>query len=323
MKRVLVLKDWDWFDHRRHTPGEQGIWEDITFTFNTSEACDYVVAVNRLPVELTTCCSPENIWAIMQEPPVPEYNWLHQGYQHFYRVFTPDIHLQGEKYIHTHGALPWWISKTYDELKVLPPPDKTHKLSWITSNTTGRMGHRQRMTFLRQLRTQIDFDLYGRGFQHVSDKWEALSSYRYALAVENYSGPYYWTEKLMDVYLSWSMPIYHGATNITDYFPEESLVRIDIAKPDEAIAIIEETIHSDLWLKRREAIAYARELILDQYQFFPFITQKIHEWEQTHPPTESQTIHLPKLPYLYPHKKQSVYSLQRVFTAIKKRLQRG
>jgi hypothetical protein len=214
-------------------------------------------------------------------------------------------------------------ARSYDELKNSIPPEKPKPLSWITSNITGRSGHRKRMAFLETLHSQLDFDLWGRGFTPIKDKWDGLAPYRYALAVENYSGPYYWTEKLADCLLSWALPIYYGCTNITDYFPPEALVRIDIYKPDEAVEIIRETIHSDLWLMQRDAIAYARELILDQYQLFPFVTKLIGRWETDHSAERPKTVYLPKLPYLYGHTVRHPHSLRRVLSTLRRRLYRG
>ncbi len=35
------------------------------------------------------------------------------------------------------------------------------------------------------MRDQIAFDLYGRGFRHIDDKWEGIAPYRYSIAFEN------------------------------------------------------------------------------------------------------------------------------------------
>jgi hypothetical protein len=76
------------------------------------------------------------------------------------------------------------------------------------------------------------------------------------------------------------MPIYYGCTNISEFFPPEFFVSIDINDPD-AIEKIQETIASDLWIKNQNAIAYARLLILERYQFFPFLAQEIQAHERS------------------------------------------
>ena len=135
------------------------------------------------------------------------------------------------------------------------------------------------MFFLDKIRNQITFDLFGYGFNPIKDKWNGLAPYRYSLVVENYKGPYYWSEKLSDCFLARTMPIYYGCTNITDYFPKDSLVQININDLN-IIDKIKKIISSDLWIRKREKIDQARKLILQRYQFFPYFTEQIHQHEK-------------------------------------------
>ena len=73
------------------------------------------------------------------------------------------------------------------------------------------------------------------------------------------------------------MPIYFGCTNIDSYFPEESIIKIDINKPAEAIDIINEAINTDMWGKNIDAIEHSRSLVLEKYQFFPFVSSLISQ----------------------------------------------
>lgn len=66
-----------------------------------------------------------------------------------------------------------------------------------------------------------------------------------------------------------------------DYFPEESFVWIDIKDPHVSKQI-RRVVDSDLWMKNRDAISYARNLILKKYQFFPFMTSYIREVQEEH-----------------------------------------
>jgi hypothetical protein len=70
------------------------------------------------------------------------------------------------------------------------------------------------------------------------------------------------------------MPIYYGCTNLGQYFPRESFIEIDIGDAN-AAEIIREAVASDRWTRSREAIAHARELVLDRYQLFPFLAEQI------------------------------------------------
>lgn len=78
------------------------------------------------------------------------------------------------------------------------------------------------------------------------------------------------------------MPIYYGCTQITDYFPAESMIQIDIQKPKAAIDKIQKAVANKAWQHNIDAIAYARELILNKYQFFPLMARQIQQFESTH-----------------------------------------
>ena len=69
MTLVRIVKDWDYPDLLRQTPGGSGVWGNIQFTLDPADECDYLLMLNnRLQAPVTTRCPRENIWAIMQEP---------------------------------------------------------------------------------------------------------------------------------------------------------------------------------------------------------------------------------------------------------------
>lgn len=278
---VNILKNWDWPDLIRQTPGNSGKWGEIHFAEGYCEGADYVIVLNGVRERTRVKCSPEKIWAIMQEPPVGQSALWHRGNNAFARIYTTDPNLKGGRFIVSQAALPWHVNKTYDELKSAAPPAKPRKLSWITSNADALAGHRDRMKFLAVLRKKLDFDLFGRGFNLINDKWNALAPYRYSLAVENFSNPFYWTEKIADCFLAWTMPIYYGCTEINRFFSPESLIQIDINDLN-APEIIREAIETDRWMKNRDAIAYARELVLKKYNLFPFMACEIMNHRKKH-----------------------------------------
>lgn len=148
--------------------------------------------------------------------------------------------------------------------------------------------HIYRMEFLDRLVADNPgyLDLYGRGefsgpyykgeLPDHFDKWKGLAPYRYSLAIENYHGPNYFSEKVVDALLSWSMPIYWGCTNLENFLPKESFIEIDIksAGPHR----VKEILNSNRQEDNMDAIAEARRRILDQYQVWPTIEQAIQDW---------------------------------------------
>jgi len=277
---VRIVKDWDWPDLRQQTPNHSGIWEDIEFTLEPVEECDYVIVLNGVNEVTTVKCPPEHIWSIIQEPPTEFRKPWHVNPPYSFRTFTTDEKRSGSEYMQSQAAFGWHVNQDDDFLSTFEMPEKTRRLSWITSTQRLLEGHRARMRFLDNLRGKLDFDLWGRGFTPI-DKWDGLMSYQYSLAIENFSNPFYWSDKLADCFLAWTMPIYYGCTRITDYFPAEALIQIDINAPDVAEQI-KSAISSNAWQRNRDAIAYARELVLNRYQLFPFVIQQIRSFENTY-----------------------------------------
>ena len=265
--------------------------------------CDYLIVLTPVSKKLRVISFPENIWKVVQEPPNEFFRLIHKTGSGYYRIFTTDSSLTGHRFTNSQPALPWFLEKTYDELKKMPKQTKKNKLSCITSLKKNFHGHRKRLYFINKLKGEVEFDLvatfnyYHRanpniyfsqfknrmenlGFNKVvKDKWEGLSPYRYSLVMENYSGPDYWSEKLTDCFLARTMPIYYGCTNLSDYFPTNSYISIN---PDDknSVSKINRIIKSDLWWREAKEIEESPNLILNKYQFFPYFSEKISDWER-------------------------------------------
>jgi hypothetical protein len=275
MTLVRILRDYSYPDLIRQTPQNEGAWSGIRFITDTPGPCDYAIVLNGVNADCTVECPAANVWAIMQEPPTEFKRHAHKGIPAYSRIYTQDASLKGTRYIHSQPALPWHIDESYDKLLSKSVPEKRADLSWVTSNLANLRGHRARMEFLGKIKSKIKFDLFGRGFQVIQNKWDALAPYRYSLAVENFRNQYYWSEKISDCFLAWSMPIYCGCTRIKNYFPSESMICFDIEDPF-AVEKIRESIANDLWRLNLDAIEYARNLVLNRYQLFPFLAEAIH-----------------------------------------------
>lgn len=262
-------------DLMRQLPAGINTCRDHQFFLDQSGGpCDVVVVLNWVEQEIVAECS--EVWLLIQEPPYRKFfPWIFEQHSQYDRVYTPCSSVGGEKYISSHGALPWHIDRSYDSLSQMSHITKSKQLSWITSNKAFFPGHGARQGFLERLqKSSVPFDLFGRGYVEIADKAEALLPYRYSLAIENFSGPSYWTEKLADCFLTWTVPIYFGCTNIADYFPEGSYIWIDINAPD-AIGQLGQVLQNDRYEDRLPALAEARKLVLEKHQIFPFLVEQL------------------------------------------------
>lgn len=293
-KQITIVKDWDWPDVRRQTPNNDGIWDGIHFSVGKPQECDALVVLNnRLQRPFSATIRGNNVWVLMQEPYVKGVtDWMVEKHGVFDKVFSHVIPGANDKYIRSHPAIPWHVNSTYKELATMSVPNKRKSLSWIIGNAKDLPGHIERWRFLKLLQQDrsFDIDLYGRAVRPIKYKNEGLLLYRYSLAVENTFTEDYWTEKIADCLLTWTVPIYYGCPNLENYFPSRSFIRIDIRKPRQALARIYEILAGDNWEARMAAVGEARKLILNQYQLFPHLCSLIKTYADNDNQRKSVTI---------------------------------
>ncbi len=276
---VGIAKDWDWPDLHRQTPGEKGVWKGMQFILTPEPDCDFLVVLNnKMKVKTPAHCPPENIWCLMQEPYMKGHtDWMVEKLGPYSRVLTHHAPFNHSKFTVSQPAIPWHVNKTFDQLVSLEVPAKPRSLSWVVGNAKDLPGHGRRLAFLEYIQKEgtLDIDLFGRAVRFIEDKWEGLAPYKYSLAIENSSSPDYWTEKIADCFLSWSVPIYYGCTNLENYFPKDSFIRIDIRSPEQAFKSVQAVLWEDDWERRLPALKEARDRVLHQYQLFPHLYRLI------------------------------------------------
>ncbi len=279
MTLVRIAKDWDWPDLMRQTPGGEGTWDGIRFTLGDEEECDVLVVLNnRMKSGVRARCPEGRVWALMQEPYVRGFtDWMAEGHEAFSRVYTNYVPARDTKYRISHPALPWHVDRSFDQLVSCAVPAKDRTCSWIAGSPRDLPGHMKRLSFLRFLQANggLGVDLFGRAVRYIEDKWDGLAPYRYSIAVENTACPDYWTEKIADCFLAWTVPLYHGCPNLEKYFPPDSFVRIDIDRPREAVETIRRVLREDDRERRMPALAEARRRVLFEHQLFPHVAKLV------------------------------------------------
>jgi GR25 family glycosyltransferase involved in LPS biosynthesis len=283
--KVGYYANWpDFNDALRYlTPNASGIWKDVAFVPGGGAQTDWTGIFNqpaRRHVDFNA--SANRVFFAIGEPPTTLHRPLHLGQGAESTVFTCDSRLVANNdgarnYVLTPPMLRTWsVRRTFDQLREISVRDKPRRLSWVTSDAAMLPGHRKRLAFLRRLRPELAFDLYGRGFHRVYDKWDVLAPYRYSIAFENVCAPWYFTEKLMDCFVCQTMPIYVGDPRIATCFPPESLIVIDPDAPD-VVDQIRSVVESDLWARNRDAILEAKHLVLNHYNVFAMLARFVSE----------------------------------------------
>ena len=277
---VRIDRYFNYPDISRQTPGGSMKWGNFHFTEEKVEKCDYLVILEYPKAEVNTSIPSGNFIHICQEPPNEVSIYRQFGNKQSNLILNQ--HKEGGKFVLSHGALPWHVNKSYDELNSTGPRDfaKKDEIAWITGYQQTSKGHVARSRFLDSLRDIPYVNLYGRGINPIDDKWDALFPVKYGIAYENFSSPFYWTEKIADCFLSYTIPFYSGCTNIQEFFPKGSFILFD--PNDKHIELMfKDVIQSNYYEKHFDALLEARELILNQYQLFPFLHGIITEIEKS------------------------------------------
>lgn len=262
------------------TPDGSMRWGNCVFNLNApadAETDFWIVWANARPVEQVKV-SPLNTLFIAGEPPAKKI-YPRRYYAQFQHVVdTHNVSGHPRAQLDALG-LPWLVGLSwraggftlgYDALKALPQPQKLNRVSVVCSTTAQTAGQKQRLKFLAALKERLGDDLvvFGKGFQQVDDKLEAVLPYRYHLVLENSQSPHYWTEKLTDAYLGWSFPLYVGCPNLEDYFERESFLPLDMTDVAGAATTIRRLLQEPSDQTRLAALTRAREKVLDVYNPF-------------------------------------------------------
>jgi hypothetical protein len=189
-----------------------------------------------------------------QELHSPYYTYIEKNNHLFDTVLTFDKKLldKGENYrLNLYGTT--WLHESYRNIW----SKTTNKLcSLILSNKKITSGHKLRHVvagFIKKFNINT-IDIYGGSFiqlpftttkayqvdhspTHISNKKiVALKDYMFSIVIENCKEDYYFTEKLIDCFLTGTVPIYYGCPSIAKFFNEKGI--LSFSNPKECFDII-------------------------------------------------------------------------------------
>lgn len=113
------------------------------------------------------------------------------------------------------------------------PYTKSMNLSIIASAKSQTEGQKLRHQYIEWLNISSDsalafgVDKYGYGYNPVEHKIEALREYRFSVAIENSKVNTYFSEKLLDCFATYTIPVYWGCENVKDYFNPDGIIQVD------------------------------------------------------------------------------------------------
>jgi hypothetical protein len=281
---------------RKQLPRAEAVWGKCQFLFDPDEReYDWLVVYDDLPASNTErrtlreevlACPAQHTMLVTTEPSsIKTYG---QSYvSQFGCVLTSqeDWALSHPDRIYSQAANHWIYGSgntqviDLDRLQEMPPPEKSGLISIVWSNKSQRHTiHWKRNAFMKKIRDAMpELQVFGRGIRPMDDKAESIDSFKYHIAIENYVGIHHWTEKLSDAFLGYSLPFYYGCSNITDYFPAQSLIIVDIEQFDQTLEIIRNAIRNNEYEKRLPYIIDARKLVIEKYNIFAVVSREIEK----------------------------------------------
>jgi len=163
-------------------------------------------------------------WLLESRAIIPQvYDWVLNNLEELLdaceTIFTWDQELLALsdkfKWVPAQG---FWIKdpKVYDKSKLV---------SMVSSKKMYCPGHIVRLKYVEELRGYLD--LYGRGFNEIDNKEDALCDYMFSVAIENDVRETYFTEKILDCFAAGTIPVYLGAPDIGKHFNPEGIVLLD------------------------------------------------------------------------------------------------
>ena len=147
----------------------------------------------------------------------------------------------------------------FEEGDTLAPSDtkyetKEKDISMVVSGKTYTKLHLIRNTLADRVKNNDKVDIFGKYVgKPIKYKSLSLDTYRYQIVVENEMNAYYFTEKIMDCFISMCVPIYMGASKIGEFFNTDGIIQISPKDIDNIDEILKQCNQLD-YQERLEAI---------------------------------------------------------------------
>lgn len=243
---------------------------DIVFFTDTS--LSLVERINKNCTKIAWLIEPKEVqsWS---------YFYIKDNHKLFDYVLTYDTDLLSisSKFIKN----PMWCSWVHPENHGIHT--KSKNLSIIASNKKFVEGHRLRHEFISKYEKLIDFDIFGgltsgnSGYKPIGCKSEGLSDYRFSIVIENLKKDFFFTEKIIDCFLTGTIPIYWGANNISEYFDQRGIISFSsIEEIKSFIDKINETTYNEMMPFVRNNFEIASKFkTVEDYMYENFLTKYV------------------------------------------------
>jgi hypothetical protein len=192
------------------------------------------------------------------------YEWMLYNFEQFDRVLTFEQGLlealPNSIFVPLGGC---WIHESERRVHA-----KTHNVSIIASAKRSMVGQKLRHKIIRKYGHLIDA-IVGHGYAPIDNKVHGLANFRYSIIIENCRRNYYFSEKLIDCFVTGTIPIYWGCPSIGLFFDKSGMICF------EHISELKSILHrigADDYESRQAAVRRnlktARQFVYPEYAFW-------------------------------------------------------
>lgn len=142
--------------------------------------------------------------------------------------------------------------------------NKKFKLSFIRSSKRELPGHKLRYEIENLFEKEHKYELYFPK-QRIDNKDALFNDSMFHITIENSRYENYFTEKIIDCFMSYTIPIYWGCPNISEHFDSNGIIQFN--SKEELEAILNNLTPED-YLSRLESVKKNYEIAKEKYAFF-------------------------------------------------------
>lgn len=255
---IFFIRD-DHFAHNPYNindkvPNKYFLWDRYNFALKTHFYTGRVIleTMGKPVRKIAWILEPRSIY----QKPYDYFKYFKGLHNEFEAVITSDEKILNEignaKFIYSYGV--WCYLEKGDELKWSENKYqiKNKDISMVVSGKSKTFMHKVRNMVADKVKNQADvFGAYVG--KPIKFKSISLDKYRYQIVVENEISAYYFTEKILDCFISQCVPIYFGASNIGQFFNVDGIIQMQIKDIDNIELILKKCNQED-YFSRLSAI---------------------------------------------------------------------
>lgn len=194
-----------------------GSWKNCT---NTEEDSDHDIYIDSLDVpsgSSTLLVEPKSIRPLY-------YDYVINNKHRFKHIISYDrfFFRNAENLVHVPPPFGPWMHG--EDVGI---HEKTKNISFIASTKEMCEEHKYRQKMVKEYGHYCDVYGTGRGSKQLKNKIDGLKDYRFTFCMENYITDLYYTEKLLDCFLTGTIPIFFGTRSINTIFDADGIVWLD------------------------------------------------------------------------------------------------